>query len=260
MNSKKLILGAVGFILLIALGIGGYFLAVKVGQVHDENVDALAGFGSAVTPISRGADDTRSVTTGVDGQLQIPSSIGEENLAATDKIIISLSKEKEALVSELAGYRKKVAKLEQEVALLQNYKDNNERFAPRLLKDERERAIKNLASFLEQSKDADRFTEFQKEAMALESANVYLDVLKQYQLSLKEEQKDLLLSQHLPPFAFCIGDSIGIVANDRREEAMLLKYFRTNDPSPLSPSLKEDIDTIKSPCIKDLNSRINSLL
>ncbi|MEH6626664.1 MAG: hypothetical protein V7739_09475 [Motiliproteus sp.] len=244
--------------LLSALGIGGYFLAIAVEDVHEENIESLADFGSIVTPGGAPAADGSS--TGVDGQQQLAPTFGEEKLSASDKIIISLSKEKELLVREMANLQRKIGKQTEEIALLTRYKDTNERFAPRMLHEEKERAIKELQSYLEDSKDAERFTGFQKEAMALDSANVYLTTLRKYQLVFDESQKDLLISTHLPAYAFCIGDSIGIIANSRTEEKKVLKYLRGDDNSTLSKLLMEDLQAIRSPCLHALNGRINILL
>ncbi|MCW8885620.1 MAG: hypothetical protein OQK12_10250 [Motiliproteus sp.] len=257
LNKKTLILASAGVVAAIVLGIGGYFLVGAMGEVHEENVGNLASFGSVVTPGASGIDGT---TVGVEGQEQVLPSIGEEKLSASDKIIISLSKEKESLVKELAQRKRKISQLELELSELQRYKDTNERFAPRLLSEEKELAISEMQKYLSESEDAERFNDFQKEAMALDSANTYLFTLRQYQLIFDEDQKQTLISKHLPAYAFCIGDSIGVVANNRGEESRLLNYFRTEDSNSISPQLQEDLNSIRTPCLRTLNERINLLL
>ncbi len=260
LNGKSVAFAAIGVVAVIGIAIGGYFLVLKVDEVHEENVDQLASFGSVVIPMSQQQQNPDGITTGVDGQQQLPPTIGDKKLSASEKIIVSLSQEKEELVAELTSARNRIQSLETEVAMLRNYKDTNERFAPRLMEEERERAVSRLTEFLESSRDASRFSDFQKQAMAQDSANTYVKVLKQYNLSIKEEQKEKLLSQHLPPYAFCVGASLEFVANNRREEVQVLHFLRTSDTTALSISLQNDIDTIRSPCIKELDARISKLL
>ena len=107
-NIKVIVLGGVALLLLIAVAVGGYFIFVGIDKQHKENVESLADFGTKVIPI-KGAADT--ITVGVEGELQLPPDIGEKNLSPTEKIIISLSKEKEELAAELTIAKEKVSKL-----------------------------------------------------------------------------------------------------------------------------------------------------
>ncbi len=258
LDSRTIIVGTLTLAILSALGIGGYFLAIEIEEVHEQNVGDLAAFGSVVTPGTPTTDDGTSIGEG--GQVQLAPTFGEEKLSVSDKIIISLSKEKEELVKELATRQRKIEQQQEEIALLQRYQDTNERFAPRLLHEEKERAMKELLIYLNESEDASRFNTFQKEAMALDSANMYLTTLRKYQLVFDEPQKDQLISTHLPAYAFCFGDSVGIITNSRTEEKKVLKYLRGKDNPSLPKQLMDDLEAIRSPCIQSLNSRINILL
>ncbi len=256
-NSKTITLGAIGLVVLSVLGVGGYFLAIQIEEVHEQNVSDLAGFGSVVTPGTASDDGS---TQGVDGQKQLAPTFGEEKMSASDKIIISLSKEKELLVKELADRQREINKLSGEIEQLRRYKETNERFAPRLLSEEKARAVEKLQVYLDESKDADRFNGFQKEAMALDSANTYLSTLRKYQLVFDDAQKDQLIDTHLPSYAFCVGESIGLIANSRSEEKQVISYLKGENERPLPSRLMEDLTSVRTPCLLALNERINILL
>lgn len=248
MPVKKLIFAVVGFITLIALGIGGYFLAGVVSEQHEENMSSLEGFGSVVTPGAPAADD--------DGTTGLAPSIGEKKISTTDKIIISLSDEKNKLIGELTAARAQIEELEGQVALLTNYKENNERYSPRLMEEERGFAIKNMSEYLESTPEAEQFNSFQREVMVEQSANVYLDLVRRFHLNITDEDRDKLLKEYLPGYAFCFANDIGLVANSRQERSKLIQYFKTMDKSLLSKSILEDIDTINTPCLARLNNQV----
>ncbi len=245
------------------IAVGVYLLVIKVDTVHQSNVSNLEKFASTAIPVSQPASKGTTAdgtTVGIDGQLQLPPTLGEEKRSSSEKIIIALSQEKQALMEDLAGARAQVKALEQQLTELQQYQQINERFAPKRLEQQRQEAVEQLTRLFNTSQEAQRFSGFQKQAMALASATMYIEVLKQYPLNITEPQKQQLLSQHLPAYAFCLGDSLEFIANDRQEEQQLLTYLRSNDDRPLSASLREDINTVKAPCLKDLSARVSSLL
>lgn len=251
MNSKLLIIIGVALVLLIGGGIGGYFLFVKVDQVHEENTSSLETFGSFMTP------GNSLPTEGPNGEKYGTSpTIGNPNISASDKIIVSLSQEKQALIKELGAAKARIQDLEAEVALLNNYKETNERYAPRLMREERNFAIKAMSEYLAGSDDASRFGRFQQDAMIQQSANVYVDLVRRFHLSITDEQRNTLLSNYLPAYAFCIGDNIPFVANNRREEQSLLEYLKTGDSTLLPPQLLTDVETINTPCLTTLNDKV----
>ncbi|WP_207063302.1 hypothetical protein [Motiliproteus sp. SC1-56] len=258
-TSKLILLSAIAALLLVAVSVGGFFLWEKVDKQHEENVEQLSGFGSKVVPISQGPASER-VTIGTGGQVQLPPSIREKKLSATEKIIISLSEEKQALVAELVVANEKIAKLQEEVNKLRGYNDDNQRFAPLPLQKERNRAITQLQSFFQESPDARRFSDFQTEAMTLASANAYMEMLRKYRLSFDDQQKDVIIAQHLPVYGFCVGNSIGYIPDNRQEEQLLLKFLRTEDVTLLSQRLEEDVRTITTPCQQGLDERVHAML
>lgn len=251
MNTKKIILIVVGVFLLIGLSIGAYFLAIEVDKVHENNMKGLEGFGSVVTPGTTKFEE--------DGQTGMAPSIGVTKVSTTDKIIISLSQEKEDLLDELEEANATIADLKRQVALLINYKETNERYAPRLMTEERDFALNTIAKYLESSKDAERFNQFQKDAMVQQSANMYLDLVRRFHLNITDGQREELLTSHLPAYAFCFGDSIGFVANTSKEETRLLKYLESLDKSLISENLQHDIESINIPCLSALNERVQKL-
>lgn len=256
-NIKVIILTAIVLVLLLVAGVGGYFLFIGVEKQHEQNVEKLADFGTKVIPIKGGAE---SVTIGTEGQLQLPPDIGDKNLSPTEKIIIALSRDKEQLALELTMAKERVERLESEVKALRAYRQENERFAPLPLNEERLRAIELLTDYFNSSPDAERFNRFQKDAMTLAAANAYLDILREYRLSFNEEQKDLIIHKHLPAYGFCFGDGIIFVPNSRGEEKTLLTFLNSGDETLLNSRLANDLDTVRSPCLKPLGERINAML
>lgn len=246
MTIPKPIFAIIGGILLIALAIGGYFLVIAIGKNHEENMSNLAGFGSMVTPGAESADNS-----GV-----LAPTLGENKISTTDKIIISLSAEKNALVSELTEAEERIKNLEAEVALLTSYKATNERYAPRLMTEERDFAVKTLTEYLDATPEAEQFDDFQRNVMVQQSANVYIDVVRRFHLKISEGDRTKLIEEYLPAYAFCIGKDIGLVANSRQEQAKLLHYFKTKDGSKLSGEVFEDIELIEAPCLSRLNDQV----
>ncbi len=258
-SPKFQIITLVSLLFVIGLGTGGYLLTVRVGEIHDENTDNLANFGTKVIPIRQGSD-INSVTTNTQGQVQLPPTIPNKNLSPTEKVIISLSQQKEKLLEELAAVNHQVKKLETELVAAKNYLDNSTRFAPPPLEEERNQAASQIRAFLDTSSDAQRFDDFQKDAMTAASVATYLDLLRQYRLAFGQKEKDAILKQHLPVFAFCLGDSVPHVTNNRYEQRTLIAFLRDNDESRIEPQLLKDLDSIRKPCLKMLSERVNALI
>jgi hypothetical protein len=258
MTLKQLILtGGLAVVLIPSLGIGGYFLYLKMDRMHEENAKSLSNFGINVIPVSQSAN---GVSIGIEGQTQLPPSIPEKKLSPTEKVIIALSNDKEALMTELNSAQQQIETLEIELALLKSYRTENERYAPGPLREERSRAIEHLSAFFEQSRDAARFSAFQKEAMTLASANIYMVILRKYRLSFDQTQKDTIIKNHLPQYGFCLGDGIPFLANNLQEQKVLLGYLKSGDVTRLSKELEEDFQAITRPCMQTLNERVNKLL
>ncbi len=245
----KFVVAIIGVIALIVVGVGGYFLVIAINKTHKENMSSLEGFGSVVTPSGPSYGEES-------GQTALEPTLGVKKISTTDKIIISLSDEKNKLINELTVANEKIKDLESQIALLNNYKENNERYSPRLMDEERSFAIKNMSDYLEASEEAVQFTDFQRDVMIEQSANVYLHLVRRFHLNITDEDRDKLLSEYLPGYAFCFAQDIELVANSRQEKAKMLQYFKNNDKSLLAPSLLEDIETINDPCINRLNQQV----
>ncbi len=254
--SLKWTLIAVGALLFSALLMaGGYYTYTTLSQVHDENVDQLSEFGSKVTPLNQA-----HVTQGTQGQFQHPPSIMPEKLSEQERVIRALSEEKQRLLEELSAAQERVQLLEKELEQLAAYQKENERFAPRSMKEEAARAHDYLTNYLAARPEARRFSSFERRAMALGGSWIYRQMLVRYRLSFSETQKKRLLEEHLPAYTFCLGDGIPFVVNSQKERAALLDYFDSGDTARLSSTLREDLHTISSPCIEDLNNRVNQLI
>lgn len=258
--SPRLLIGILlALILLIGLGIGGYFAFIEADKQHKKNVEELGDFGTTVIPV-RGGGGEDSISIGTEGQVQLPPDIPEKDLSPTEKVIIALSREKENLFGELQDARGRIAKLERELAVLRDYRSENERYAPLPLSEERLRALEELQELLASSEDADRFDDFQKRAMALAAARAYLKILREYRLSFSEAEKDEILAEHLPAYAFCIGPELGFVPNGETERRRLLAHLEEGEKVSLDAALASDLDQVLSPCLRQLDKRIEQLL
>lgn len=249
MTLPKPVLAIIGLILLAGLAIGGYFLSIAISKAHEENMSNLAGFGSIVTPGGESVDNSNVLAP----------TLGEPKISTTDKIIISLTAEKNTLVAELDDALAQIKILEDEVALLNNYRETNERYAPRLMTEEREFAVKTLTGYLDSAPEAEQFDDFQRKVMIEQTANKYVDIVRRFSLQVSEEDRRKLMEEYLPAYAFCIGKDIGLVANTRLEQVKLLLYFKNKDSSTLSSEVYEDVQTIEAPCLSRLNDQVHPL-
>ncbi|MEH6469867.1 MAG: hypothetical protein V7752_01340 [Halopseudomonas sp.] len=259
MSPRAILLSAVGFIALIGISIGGYFLFLEVEEVHKQNVEDLAGFGSKVVPISS-REGGSGVTFGMtDGTIQLPPSIQEKKLSPTEKVILSLSRDKDELQYEVAKFKQQIDEQQQRLIELRAYKAENERFAPDQLNQERQRAEEMLKEYFDNSSDVTRFSKFQQQAMNLATANIYTEVVRQHQLMLNDEMKDEMV-KILPQFGLCLGEGLPFITNNRAEEVFIIKALSNGNLSEIKGGLAEDFNAIHGPCLKQLNRQVNRLL
>ena len=257
MAPKTIILSAVSVVALIIIAIAGYFISIKVEEVHKENVESLAEFGSKVVPMSHVPDGATFGLT--DGQMQLPPSLQEKKLSPTEKVILSLSRDKDLLLVEVAELKDKLDAQTNVLGELRDYKAENERFAPERLTEERIRAQGLLKEYFDNSSDVSEFSTFQQQAMNLASANLFTEIVRQYGLILYDDVKDKMI-QLLPGYGLCLGEGLPFVTNSRGEEIQLLKALADGDMSSLGGSLAEDYDSIHTPCLKQLNREVSQLL
>lgn len=231
-----------GPVLVILIAVVGYFLYTSLTAQHAENVEKVEGFGELVMPASDAIDLNDPASA------KLAPSIGRKNLTPTQRVIFTLKEERVHLLEEAIMMRQEIMDLKAQVAELESYKRTNERYAPHTFNEEVSTVhtrSKQLLATLEESK---RFTRRQLTGMAAASAKEYRRFLTMHKLVLEPEQIDVIVNDHLPPYAYCIGDGIDVAANNRSEEALLVEYFKTDKTDLMSNRLKSDLKAIVPPC------------
>lgn len=255
MNNKLLKI-LIGVTLVIALAVVGILLSSKVDEVHEKNKSGLESFGQVMLP---GRD---LQVANDDGTPHVDPSIAEKRLSTSEKIILSLSKEKDALLQELSDSHKQIRKLEAELKDLREFKETSQKFGGLMtIEDERLYANHSISSYLMEAKDASAFSDFQREVMAAAAARAYVDILQRFQIRIQRDEKQQLMTNHLPAYAFCLGHNIVYVPNNGVEQKMLLEFFETEEKiSNLPDELEADLRAIQTPCLDELNERTIAML
>ncbi|MEH6825430.1 MAG: hypothetical protein V7629_16105 [Motiliproteus sp.] len=259
MPPKTLIYSGIGLVVVLLVGIAGYFAAVEMEAMHKQNVEDLADFGSKVVPAGIRSENDGSSYGLIDGNLQLAPSIREKKLSPTEKVILSLSRDKDELQIELTETEQTLQQQQERLQELRAYKAENERFAPHQLTLERRAAEELLSKHLDSTPGIDRFSSFQRRATNLATASLYTDIMRQYQLRLNDQSRAELV-KILPRFGLCFGDGLPYAINSHAEEAVIIKALSNADPSLLTGGLGADFNSIHSPCLKRFNRDLGQLL
>ena len=259
MNPKIILLSLIGLVVTVVLGIGSYFLFTTVEEVHQQNVEDLAGFGSKVVPLSSREGEFGATFGLADGNIQMPPSLQKKKLSPTEKVILALSHDKDELLVQVTELQQQLDLQTEALNDLRQYKAENERFAPEQLVQERARAQQMIKEYFENASEVTEFSPFVQQVMMLASANVYAEVVRQHQLMLRDKLKDEMVKL-LPEFGLCLGDSLPFVVNNRAEEIRLLQALADNKTDSLSGELGKDFKVIHEPCLKRLNRQVIALL
>lgn len=252
MNTKKIIIfGVLTPLILAALAGGGFFIYNKMKGQHAQNLQDLQKFGFTVLPTN-----THSESTGELGVKQLPSTFNENKLTPTQKVIRGLMDDNEQLIEEQQALNNKISALKEEIAALQNYKKLNEHFAPLTIIEEVAAVERQLKKLLLDMPDARRFSNLQIEAMSASAGNEYKKFIGGKRLILSDNEREALVTDYMPEFAFCVGDGIEIAANSPREERIITTYFRKQNDDILPINLKTDLDTVVKPCQTALYARL----
>lgn len=249
----KLALLIGGPLLLIILSVAGYFIYTSLMEQHRENTERVEGFGELVIP-----GDIKSELLNPDSTLT--PSIPESRLSPSERVILTLKLERAKLVEEAVKMRAQISELQDKVVTLEEYKRTNERYSPHSFDEEVSQVhtrIKQLLATLDESK---RFTRNQLKGMSAAAAKEYRRYLKQYKLVLEPGDIDTVVNEHLPVYAYCIGDGMDIAANNRAEELFIIEYFKTDKTELMSSRLRSDLKAIMEPCQEMFNKRMAYLL
>ena len=254
MSTKKNIVLLIAIpAILIALGGGGFIMYNQMQGQHAENLKDLEKFGFTVLP-----SNTHSESVGELGAKQLPSTFHESKATPTQKVIKGLMDDNEQLIEEQRELRSEIEALKAEIASLENYKSLNEHFAPLSLAEEITAVERQLKKLLLDMPDARRFSNLKVEAMSAAAGHEYKKFIGAKSLILSASEREALVRDYLPEFAFCVGDGIDIAANSPREERLITTFFRQQDSSILPNNLRSDLDTVVKPCQTALYERLSN--
>lgn len=253
-RSKTSVLIIVVLVLVvIAILAGGFMIYQRMQAQHKQNEKELERFGYEMVASSRSIE-----TVGELGVKQLPPTFDEDKLTPTQKVIKSLMRDKESLLGENQVLQSEIAKLQKQIEELEEYKQLNERFAPEKLEDELRTVERQLKAFLIRSPDAERFSTIQIEIMSAAGAAEYKAYITRNRLMMSADQKEKVISDFLPGYAFCVGDAVEVAANSRSEERLLATFFRTDDASNLPEALFQDLSTVLEPCQLAVRERLDA--
>jgi hypothetical protein len=241
LSKFKLALLIGGPMLLIILIAAGYFIYVGISEQQDENRKKVEGFGEMVSPADSGPGNPAT-------DPELAPSIGKSNLSPTQRVISNMKKERVKLLDEAIKMREQITGLKAKVAELELYRKTNERYAPRSFNEEVSKVHTRMTQLLVSQDETKRFSSSQLKGMAAASAQEYRRYLTSRKLLLDPDQIDTVVTNHLPVYAYCIGDGMDIAANNRSEEQLVIEYFKTEKTELMGSRLKSDLKAIIAPC------------
>lgn len=245
----KLALLIGGPIALIILIIAGYFIYTGLMQQHQENIEKVEDFGELVIPGELQSGD-------IDPDSHLAPSINIAKLTPTQRVIYTLKQERARLVEEAVQMRAHISELEEKVAELEEYKRVNKRYSPHSFDEEVSQVHTRIKQFLASQEESKRFSRNQLKGMSAAAAKEYRRYILKHKLILEPPVIDTVVNEHLPVYAYCIGDGMDIAANNRAEELFIIEYFKTDKTELMSSRLKSDLKTVIQPCQELFDQRM----
>lgn len=249
LSKMKLALIIGGPILLVILGVAGYFIYNALMEQHRENTEKVEEFGELVIP-----GDIKSEL--LDPNSTLTPSIPESRLSPSERVILTLKLERSKLVEEAIQMRAQITELEEKVAELEEYKRVNKRYSPHSFDEEVSQVHTRIKQFLASQEESRRFTRNQLKGMSAAAAKEYKRFIKQHKLVLEPTDIDTVITEHLPLYAYCIGDGMDVAANNRSEELFIIEYFKTNKTVLMSNRLQSDLQAVMRPCQELFSTRM----
>lgn len=252
-NKKKLILLAAAPLGVLLLGTVLFFTYQMVQKQYTQNQVDLEKFGFDL----RGSSQFET-SDGVLGEAQLPSTFATENLTPSERVVHSLVRDRQNLIIENSALREQIDALE---ALLETYEEDRiaaEYFMPENFSQELQRVERMLHTYLRQSADAQRFSNFRLEIMAAAGRMEYQRFIEANQLMLDAVQRTEIVVDYLPAYMFCVGDAIQLAANNFDEEREIRDYFGNPEQHRLPALIQEDLDVVLPPCQRDLREALHS--
>ncbi|MDO6561808.1 hypothetical protein Q4488_00275 [Amphritea sp. 1_MG-2023] len=234
-------------LLLIVAALTGYIIYTAVSAQQAENREKVENFGELIIPL----DSTLSQSA-----TNLNPTINQEGLSPTQRIIMTLKDERSKLIEEAVSMREEISSLQAQVADLNRYKLTNERYAPHTFNEEVSTVHTRMKQILASQEESKRFTYTQLKGMAAAAAQEYRRYLTMHKLLLDKNDIDTVVNNHLPVYAYCIGDGMDIAANNRIEEQQVVEYFKTSRTDLMSARLKSDLKAILKPCQALLAERL----
>lgn len=245
-------------LILIALAIGGvasFFLYERLQEQHQINLADLEKFGYEMVP-----SNTYTESIGELGVKQLPATFAEKKLTPTERVIRGLMQDKENLLAEQQTLRDEIAALKQQISEFEEYKKLNSHFAPETFAEELRRTKLQLKNMLIRLPEAERYSNTQLEIMAAAGMQEYKRFVSANHLMLEPSQKAIILRDHLPGYAFCVGNAVELAANSRQEQQLLIDWFNQPDDATLPSALAGDLDKLLPGCRLPLRQALQDSL
>jgi hypothetical protein len=250
---KKTLTILIPVLVLGLLGGGGYFAYLKLKEQTDLNSEGLAQAGDVLVGSSHNKPDNDLTDE------QMAPTISSD-LKPSKRVVRSLQKENVKLSIEIIDLKESIESLNRDIAVLEEYKMSNERFAPLRIKDEMVEIERQVKAFLLESEDAGRFGTLQIEIMAAASALEYKEYINRNRLMVTKVQRQKVSVEYLPGYAFCVGDGIELAANNAEELNLIATKFRGTITLPLPTQLSKDLDSVIVPCQNSLRAQLDKNL
>ncbi|WP_151703202.1 hypothetical protein [Nitrincola alkalilacustris] len=254
-SAKKLILIIGLLVLVLAVGVAGFFVAQMVAGQQGVNRERLEQFG-----IHFATDNPNEVTVGIMGQTQLPPTFAEEKLSPGERVIRSLVQERENLLAEKQTLHRHIETLEERIRSLEADREFYSHFIPETFGEELNRVENFLNEFLNNRVEAERFGSLRKQVMAAAGRMEYKRFVEENRLILERPQREHIVHEYLTGFIFCVGDAIQLAANSIQEEREILAYFHHPEEAVLSEALRGDLDTVLTPCQLNVRQQLQASL
>lgn len=255
-------LGKVSLLLLIliplALAIGSvatFFVYERMQDQHQVNLADLEKFGYEMVP-----SQTYTESTGELGAQQLPATFAEKKLTPTERVIRGLMQDKENLLAEQQALKDQISALHDQIDELKQYKELNQHFAPETFEQELKRTKAQLKATLLRLPETERYSNIQVEIMAAAGMQEYQRFVRANRLMLDREQRGEIIKDHLPGYAFCIGNAVELAANNLDELRLLINWFNDPDSVRLPGMLAADLDKLLPACQQPLRQALDTTL
>lgn len=248
-GSKKLVKIIIAVSIVILLGVVGFFGFGAIQKQTSTNQVNLEKFGFDLQGISQFES-----TEGVLGETQLPSTFGEETLTPAERVVHSLVRDRENLIIENRTLRQQIEALETQLESFEEERRVAAHFLPENFNQELERVERMLLTYLRQSSDAQRFSNFRLEIMAAAGRMEYERFVFSNSLMLDAVQRTEIVVDFLPAFMFCVGDAVDLAANNFSEEREIRDFFGNPEEHRLPVILQEDLEIVLPPCQRELRS------